>query len=66
MRASRSGSAGPFHAGTEKLGVRWNTVTCDACWAISGVDWIDDEPVPMIATRLPVKSTPSCGQRLVR
>ena len=25
-----------------------------------------DEPVPITPTRLPVKSTPSCGQRLVK
>ena len=25
-----------------------------------------DEPVPITATRLPVKSTPSCGQVLVK
>ena len=34
--------------------------------AISGIDWMPDEPVPMTPTRLPVKSTPSCGQRLVK
>ena len=27
-----------------------------------GIDWIPEEPVPITATRLPVKSTPSCGQ----
>ena len=27
--------------------------------AISGIDWIADEPVPITATRLPVRSTPS-------
>nr|WP_304504652.1 hypothetical protein [Blastococcus sp. TML/M2B] len=50
----------------EKFGVRWKTVSSAACWAISGIDWMPEEPVPMTATRLPVKSTPSCGQRLVR
>ena len=30
-----------------------------------GIDWTPDEPVPITATRLPVKSTPSCGQRVV-
>ena len=29
--------------------------------AIWGIDWIADEPVPMIPTRKPVKSTPSWG-----
>ena len=50
----------------EKFGVRWNTVSAPACSAISGIDWMPDEPVPMTATRLPVKSTPSCGHRLVK
>ena len=26
-----------------------------------GMDWIAEEPVPMMPTRCPVKSTPSCG-----
>jgi hypothetical protein len=50
----------------EKFGVRWKTVSSAACAAISGIDWMPDEPVPMTATRLPVKSTPSCGQRPVK
>ena len=33
--------------------------------AISGIDWIPDDPVPTTPTRLPVKSTGSRGQRLV-
>ena len=45
--------------------MRWKTVSWSACAAISGIDWIPDEPVPITATRLPVKSTPSCGQLLV-
>ncbi|CAB4724348.1 unannotated protein [freshwater metagenome] len=57
---------GPLYAGIEKLGVRWNTVSDLACDAMIGMDWMADDPVPMTATRLPVKSTPSCGQRLVR
>ena len=44
-----------------KFGVRWNTVSFEACLAICGIDWIADEPVPMIPTRMPVKSTPSWG-----
>ena len=62
----RSAGGGPLCAGSEKFGVRWNTVSSAACSAISGIDWMPDEPVPMTATRLPVKSTPSCGQRLVK
>ena len=46
--------------------MRWNTVRCAACSAISGIDWIADDPVPITATRRPVKSTPSWGQRLVK
>ncbi|HEY1411922.1 MAG TPA: hypothetical protein VGF36_07260 [Rhodopila sp.] len=45
-----------------KFGVRWKTVTCSAWAAITGIDWIADDPVPMTPTRLPVKSTPACGQ----
>jgi hypothetical protein len=54
-----------LNAGTEKFGVRWKTVTWLACSAMSGIDWMPDEPVPMTATRRPVKSTPSWGQRPV-
>ena len=64
-RAVVSGSGAPLCAGTEKFGVRWNTVSCAACCAMRGMDWMPDDPVPMTATRLPVKSTPSCGQRPV-
>ncbi len=45
--------------------MRWNTVRWAACSAISGIDWIAEEPVPITATRWPVKSTPSWGQRPV-
>ena len=31
-----------------------------------GIDWMPDEPVPITPTRLPVRSTPSWGQRLVK
>jgi hypothetical protein len=48
------------------LGVRWKTVRASACRAMIGIDWMADDPVPMTATRLPVKSTPSWGQRLVK
>ena len=40
-------------AGSAKFGVRWKTVRCAACSAISGIAWIPDDPVPMTATRLP-------------
>ena len=34
--------------------------------AISGITWMPVEPVPITATRLPVKSTGSWGQLLVQ
>ena len=42
--------------------VRWNTVRCPACSAITGMAWIADAPVPMTPTRSPDRSTGSCGQ----
>ena len=45
-----------------KFGVRWNTSRCAAWRAMIGIDWIAEEPVPMMPTRCPVKSTPSRGQ----
>jgi len=41
--------------------VRWNTVSSEACCAMIGIDWIAEEPVPIMPTRSPVKSTPWCG-----
>ena len=60
------GRGGPLRAGIEKLAVRWNTVSWGASAAISGIDWMPEEPVPITATRLPLKSTPSCGHVLVK
>ena len=60
-----TGSSGWFHAGTVKVAVRWNTVSSAACSAMIGIDWMADEPVPIMPTRCPVKSTPSWGQRPV-
>ena len=37
-------------------GVRWNTSRCPARSAISGMNWIADAPVPITATRRPVRS----------
>ena len=45
-----------------KFAVRWNTVRWAACSAMIGMVWMADEPVPMMPTRLPLKSTPSWGQ----
>jgi hypothetical protein len=36
-------------------------VRCAHCGAISVIVWIADDPVPITATRLPVKSTPPSG-----
>ena len=63
--ATYAGSCGSCFAGTLKFGVRWKTVTWAACSAIRGIAWTAVEPVPITPTRLPAKSTPSCGQRAV-
>ena len=63
--AEISASTGPLWAGMLKLGVRWKTVTWSASAAMTGIDWIADDPVPMTATLWPLKSTPSRGQLLV-
>ncbi len=66
LNSSRStGSSGRLRAGTVYDGVRWNTCSDFACAAISGIDWIADDPVPITPTRCPLKSTGSCGQRPV-
>ena len=64
--AARSAGSGPLCAGSAKFGVRWNTVSCAAWSAMIGIDWMADEPVPITATRLPLRSTPSWGQRPVK
>ena len=48
-----------------KFAWRWNTVKCAASCAITGIAWIADEPVPITATRMPLKLTGSWGQRPV-
>ena len=62
MASDSSSPSRRFPAGIEKFGVRWNTVRCVACSAMIGIDWMPDEPVPMMPTRMPLKSTPSGGQ----
>ena len=54
--------SGVLWAGTLKFGVRWNTVRCVGLRGDLRDRLDADEPVPITATRLPVKSTPSCGQ----
>jgi len=44
-----------------KLAVRWNTVRCAASLATTGMTWMPVDPVPMMPTRWPAKSTPSLG-----
>jgi hypothetical protein len=36
--------------------VRWNTKSFSTCCWIAGTYWIADAPVPIDATRLPVRS----------
>ena len=40
-------------------GVRWNTVRCAARSATTGTNWMADAPVPITATRWPVRSRES-------
>ena len=44
-------------SGAAQFGRRWKTVRCFTCLAISGIAWMAVAPVPMMPTRLPVKST---------
>ena len=53
--------SGLLRAGIVKFGVRWNTVNWAASSAITGIAWIAEDPVPITATRLPLKSTGSFG-----
>ena len=56
-RASSSALYGRSGFGTIHGGVRWNTVSCAAISAISGTTCTPLAPVPITATRLPVRST---------
>ena len=44
----------------------WKMGTGAACGGNSCMDGVAEDPGAVNATRLPVKSTPSCGQRPVR
>ncbi len=57
--ASSAAVNGRSSLGTIHGGVRWNTVTCAATFASSGTTWTALAPVPITATRLPVRSTPA-------
>ena len=48
-----------------KFGVRRNWVNAAASRAASWTTWTPLAPVPITATRLPVKSIPSCGHSAV-
>ena len=58
---TNSSSSGALRAGTLYCPVLWKTVRCAALSAITGAAWMPVEPVPTWPTRLPLKSTPSCG-----
>ena len=45
--------------------MRWKTVRSAASRAASWITWTPLAPVPMTATRLPRRSTPSCGHNAV-
>ena len=45
--------------GSTQLGERWNTVSCPAILAISGMDCTALAALPMTPTRLPVRSSDS-------
>ncbi|CNJ42527.1 Uncharacterised protein [Mycobacterium tuberculosis] len=47
---------GKSSRGSTQAGVRWNTLTNPACFTSSGMIWTALAPVPITATRLPVKS----------
>ncbi len=52
-------------AARAQLAVRWNTVRWPTSPAMVWMVWMPVAPVPITATRLPVKSTFSFGQRAV-
>ena len=45
--------------GVTQIGVRWKTVSSHATLAICGISWTAVAPVPITATRLPVRSAAS-------
>ena len=53
----RPGRRGSSAWGSATAAVRWKTVRCAACSATAGMNWAALAPVPMMATRLPVRST---------
>ena len=53
---------GALLSGAAQFGRRWNTVSVPASLATSGMSWMAVAPVPITATRLPVRSMGSWGQ----
>jgi hypothetical protein len=48
-------------SGVHQFGVRWNTVRAPHSGAMVWITCTPVAPVPITATRLPEKSTASCG-----
>ena len=55
----------PLCSGAHQFGVRWNTVRWPTSPAMVWMVCTPVAPVPITATRLPLKSTGSFGQRAV-
>ena len=60
-RRCSSGVIGALLSGVHQLAVRWYTVSEAASPAMTGMICTPLDPVPMTATRLPVKSTGVVG-----
>ena len=60
-RACSSGEIGALFSGVHQLAVRSYTVREATVSTTAGITWTPLEPVPMTATRMPVKSTGSDG-----
>ena len=65
IASSASRGSAEWRAGTVYCGRRWNTYSSATCGAISVMHCTPLEPVPITPTRLPRRSTPSCGHATV-
>ena len=63
--ACSSGVIGRLLSGVAQFGVRWYTVSEATSGAMIGMTCTPLDPVPMTATRLPLKSTSVFGHRPV-
>ena len=61
IRSWYSADIGTFCSGTTHIGLRCRTVRESAAAASWGISWTPLEPVPMMATRLPLTSSPDSG-----